>query len=341
MKVFISWSGTRSRKVALIFHDWLPSVIQSIAPFVSSEDIDKGARWNTDIARELKESTFGIICVTKENLLAPWLNFEAGALSKTMDNTYVAPFLFDVKPSDLKNSPISQFQATSFNKEDLKRLLGTLNRAAENSLSDQQLAKTFEVWYPTLDKSLNDLHLEPTENSEDNLETVESDVLEEILEMSRNTQRLLGNVDARIYKNNEQFQKMVEEVMSKSYRVLDVDAMHYSCRMSSVIAEEIFYMLRSEKDFDNIMCYDLMVILSLYRDDFPWLYDVASELERIIESDIPHESKVKIIDRYKRILNFIVDHPKTRELFRYNKETLMILRELSMKLIDELTYKIL
>ena len=61
MKVFISWSGECSKKVALLFRDWLPTVIQAIDPFVSSEDIEKGARWNTDIAQELKESSFGLI----------------------------------------------------------------------------------------------------------------------------------------------------------------------------------------------------------------------------------------------------------------------------------------
>ena len=76
MKVFISWSGTKSNKIAMIFRQWLPSVIQSLVPYVSSEDIDKGARWSTDIATELEDSTFGILCVTKENLNAPWLCFE-------------------------------------------------------------------------------------------------------------------------------------------------------------------------------------------------------------------------------------------------------------------------
>lgn len=225
MKVFISWSGARSKKVALIFRDWLPSVIQSIEPFVSSEDIEKGSRWNTYIAQELKESTFGIICVTKENLTAPWLNFEAGALSKTIENSYVAPFLFDVKPSELKGSPISQFQATSFNKEDLSRLLETLNVATGNSLAEQKLSKTFDLWYSDLETSLNNLHAEPIENSEEGSTVVQPDILEELLEMSRNTQRLLGNTDVKLYNNIEQLQKKVEEAILKNNKLLDMESL--------------------------------------------------------------------------------------------------------------------
>jgi hypothetical protein len=81
MKIFLSWSGHKSHEIALVFRDWFPSIIQSIDPYVSSEDIDKGARWSTDIAKELENSTFGILCVTKDNINAPWLTFEAGALS--------------------------------------------------------------------------------------------------------------------------------------------------------------------------------------------------------------------------------------------------------------------
>lgn len=92
VKVFISWSGDISLKVATVFRDWLPSVIQSIEPYVSSEDIDKGARWSTDIAKELENSTFGILCDTKENIEAPWLSFEAGALSKTMEKVLCFAF---------------------------------------------------------------------------------------------------------------------------------------------------------------------------------------------------------------------------------------------------------
>lgn len=106
MKVFLSWSGHKSHQVALVLRDWLPSVIQSLTPYVSSEDIDKGARWSTDIAKELEDSTFGILCVTKDNLEAPWLLFEAGALSKMMrvSKKYLAPSIYSYPYWRLKSN---------------------------------------------------------------------------------------------------------------------------------------------------------------------------------------------------------------------------------------------
>src|SRR4051812_44421684 len=110
MKVFISWSGQKSRDVAIVLRDWLPLVINSIDPFVSSEDISAGARWQGEIAGALEATNFGLVCVTKENQGSPWLNFEAGALAKAVDSSRVVPLAIDLKPSDIEN-PLGQFQA--------------------------------------------------------------------------------------------------------------------------------------------------------------------------------------------------------------------------------------
>ncbi len=73
MKVFICWAGELSHEVALILRDWLPSVLQHVNPWVSSEDIDKGAQWTVTLGKELGATPFGIVCVVPGNLAEPWL----------------------------------------------------------------------------------------------------------------------------------------------------------------------------------------------------------------------------------------------------------------------------
>jgi len=46
MKLFISWSGPKSRQVAEALKNWIPYVIQGSKPFLSAGDIEKGRRWS-------------------------------------------------------------------------------------------------------------------------------------------------------------------------------------------------------------------------------------------------------------------------------------------------------
>ena len=194
MKVFISWSKPKSHEVALILRDWLPSVIQSLEPFVSSEEIDKGTRWGTEIAEELEKCSLGILCVTEENLEEPWLMFEAGALSKKIRNSYVCPFLLGVQRSDVKG-PLVQFQSTVFEKEDVGKLLSTINSACgESGIASSMLNRAFEVWWPSLEEQL-----QKVEMKKDSSITLSSSkppkkeaIIEELLELSRRNQRLLS-----------------------------------------------------------------------------------------------------------------------------------------------------
>ena len=167
MKVFISWSGDISGKVARMLHDWLPSVIQSLEPYVSSEDIDKGRRWIADISGELEHSAFGILCVTKDSKDAPWLIFEAGALSKSVKQSRVAPFLFGVELSEIEEGPLSQFQATRFDKDDVNKLVHSLNSAGDvPSLDKGRLDNTFSRWWPELEAKLNEIKVSEPEAEE-------------------------------------------------------------------------------------------------------------------------------------------------------------------------------
>lgn len=328
MKVFLSWSGTRSHKVAMVFRDWLPSVIQEISPYVSSEDIDKGARWSTDIAKELEDSTFGILCVTRENINAPWLTFEAGALSKTMDKSFVSPFLFDIKRSEV-DGPILQFQSTIFEKEDIQKLVKTLNKACgENGLSDERLGKAFNVWYPTLEQELAALRQQvaPDQNPEkqERIESPDSqEILEEILELSRSNQKLIRNPDGAFGSQLEETRMIAREILSKLER---------SNSLRSKIARRIHPMMIEEVMHSSAMNENgyigLQMTLALIRQDFPWVYESGMEVIKIFKSRASKEDKQSALHGFNNILEFSFDHPMMRDQFENNKEMHMMTREL-------------
>jgi hypothetical protein len=76
VKVFISWSGTRSHAVAQALAVWTRKVIQSVDPWVSS-DLERGVKWMAEMDKGLDSHSIGIVCVTPGNVRAAWLNFEA------------------------------------------------------------------------------------------------------------------------------------------------------------------------------------------------------------------------------------------------------------------------
>ena len=193
MKIFLSWSKNKSHEVALVFKEWLPLVIQAIDPFISSEDIDKGSRWSSDISKELETCSFGILCVTKDNTEEPWLMFEAGALSKKVSESNVCPFLFDVKRSEVKG-PLTQFQSTIFDKDDIYKLLTTINNSCQESAISPTLLKTsYEKWWPELEKKLHAIEATPKVRKDSNDKIGKDEILEELLELSRRNQRILSN----------------------------------------------------------------------------------------------------------------------------------------------------
>ncbi len=158
MKVFLSWSGDRSREIATALHDWIPYVVQCARPFISAGDIEKGRRWNDVLGAELSESSYGIICITRDNANAPWLHFEAGAISKALNNSCVSPFLFDLEPDDIPG-PFQQFQSTVFREHDVLSLMHSINTCAppELQVSPEVLKNEFDAWWPKLKAQLSQI----------------------------------------------------------------------------------------------------------------------------------------------------------------------------------------
>src|SRR5687768_11823426 len=156
MKIFISWSGDRSRVVAKALKTWLSGICPNEQVFMSEHDIHAGLRWESSLNSELESSNFGIICLTPENLNAAWLLFESGALSKTITVARVVPYRFELNATDVLQ-PLAQFQGVNADADGTFKLLESINAAREERLPVDQLKRNFRVWWPEMETDLKEI----------------------------------------------------------------------------------------------------------------------------------------------------------------------------------------
>jgi len=196
MKIFISWSGSRSRAVAELLNDWTKCVLQATRPWLSTRDIDRGALWFSEIHDQLKDTSVGIVCLTQENRNRPWILFESGALAKGLSSNRVCTFLIDLKPSDLED-PLAQFNHTLPEKGSVWELIRTLNNClSSNALDERILEQVYETYWKQFETKFA-LAIEknpPTAKSEPR---PKEDILAEILENTRFMHSRLRKLESR------------------------------------------------------------------------------------------------------------------------------------------------
>jgi hypothetical protein len=203
-KVFLTWSGKRSKEVAIALRKWLPNVIQSLDPWMSESDIDKGTRWNSEISGQSEQAKIGIICLTPENLTEPWVNFEAGALSK-LNGSYVCTYLLGLSAQDIPY-PLAQFQATRADKEDTKKLLQSINKSQDgDGLPPEQLDQVFEKWWTDLHEAFSKIPKSPS------VATAQKRTSEEVLEELVSTIRETSHTQTTILTAVEQISSALQE----------------------------------------------------------------------------------------------------------------------------------
>jgi len=156
MKVFLSWSGESSKTLAGVLREWLAVVFPDVDFWMSNRDIKAGQRWGNELDRELEATRFGILCLVPTNLLAPWLLFEAGALSKSVESSRVLPYCLGLEPEEVQG-PLSRFLGVVADETGTWRLVESINSVLESRRSDAVLARIFEKWWPDLKHDLENI----------------------------------------------------------------------------------------------------------------------------------------------------------------------------------------
>lgn len=151
LNLFLSWSGEQSKAIAAVLKEWLPQVLgDEVAPWYSASDISAGSRFIFEIGRSLAASGVGILCLTDENKSAPWIAFEAGALSKSLSDAAVIPFVLDFELSDL-SGPLAQFQAKLADQSGVFDVVTKINSLLDSPCPEATLKARFGALWPALE----------------------------------------------------------------------------------------------------------------------------------------------------------------------------------------------
>ena len=273
MKVFISWSGDRSKALAQAFREWLPLVLHYVEPWLSDADIDAGERWAQSVAKELAASNFGIICVTSENITSPWVLFEAGALTKSLETSRVIPLLLDLEFSDI-SGPLAQFQAKKLTRQDIDEVIQSIQKAADDPIPNDRASQLSVALWPELEKKLEAIPDEPPEERHE-----------------RPTHEVLEDLVASVRALDTRMREIEEMGGGRSRR-----SKRFRGRAHPMMMREITHMVGGKPD-DPL---GILVMASAFRDEMPWLYELASDAYRAISeksSDASHA-----LQRFRRVL---------------------------------------
>lgn len=275
MKVFISWSGERSKALAIALKEWIPLILQYAKPWVSEQDISAGARWAQAISGELESSNFGILCITPENISSEWILFEAGALSKSMLDAKVIPLLFGLELSDL-SGPLSQFQALKIDQQGMMDVINAINAVSETKASEATINQLVPALWAQLQQKIDGIpgkapagkHMRP-----------QGEILEELVSQVRGLGSQMRELDPDFVDRSLKYP-------SRAYRDLDP-------RM----IDELMNGEIDSRDGD----FSLLILAGLVRDGMPWLAEVLIESHRELKSASPKEAR-EIAHRLVRLV---------------------------------------
>lgn len=262
MRVFLSWSGERSQALASALRDWLPLVLHYADPWLSKTDINAGERWSLEVAKELDASGFGVSCITAENITAPWLLFEAGALAKSLQEGRVVPLLLDLDFSDI-SGPFAQFQAKKAEKLGIWETICSINAVATAPVLNPKLEQLFEALWPGLEASIAAVPNAPKPAKHSR---PQGEVLEELVSSIR-------NLDARMRDDGDD---------SRFFRGSK------RAHMRSMMADEFIHRM-PDGPSDPV---SILIAASVLRDDFPWIYELAVQVSTHLSSGNDRSAKL-------------------------------------------------
>jgi hypothetical protein len=272
-----------------------------LKPFRSSdkkgnEGIEFGDEWYKTLMSKLEKASDVVCLLTERSIDRPWLLYEAG-VAKGKLGTPVHGVALGVPLSRISVGPFYQFQNSDDSEDSLSKLTVQICRRVPGIEPDADVvASRVKIFKENIGKTLRAIG--PKE--EPQKQEVKNDA---------------AINEAAVAKVLEEMKLVVREVSMRSEKMMIEGVERFRPRRTLLrrfhpgMIEEMSHMI-SRRAGDPI---GILILASLLRDDFPWLYELGLEAYRVAQSgNIEHTRKA--LETFRDAADFTLRGPLAEEL---------------------------
>ena len=264
-----------------------------------TEGIDFGDEWYKRLMSML-QSTSDVVCLfTERSLDRPWILFEAG-VAKGKLSTPVVGVALGVPLSRVSAGPFYQFQNMDDSEADLTKLVHQLARRVPGLELDADVVKVQVATFKATEAGILKKIDTPAGKKGAHEQAEENPVAKLVEEMKA----LPSRVAERLLESGEPL------LRRRKLR-----------RFHPMMLDEMMHMAGGPGDPVGIL-----MAASVFRDDAPWLYELAMEVYRAVKSGDPAAIETEMA-RLKRFSEFTMRGPFMEEFGLGDKESYMFFME--------------
>lgn len=278
--VFIS-HDSRDADLAEAFGNLLTDASGGILKSFRSSDrkgtagIEYGQEWYRAIMQKLDDATDVVALLTTHSVNRPWILYEAGvAKGKLSANDRVLGIALGVTLEEAATGPFAQFQNSPDEEDAITGLvLQLIRRHPQAAPRDEAVRRQVQAFRAAVAALLEDRKQKPSQPAARVDETSVAKFFEEIKVLVRD---------------------MPDRVANELGNDPRLRRMRKGRRFHPMMFEELFHhpMFRESPDHAGL---PVLMMFSMLRDDYPWLYELGLQLYHAIEGGNP-----KTIDRARR-----------------------------------------
>lgn len=228
--------------------------------------------------------------------------FEAGALSKSMQDGKVIPLLFGLELSDL-SGPLQQFQASKVDEQGMLETLNAINAAsADKKTDDAHIQQLVPALWPKLQEKIDAI---PAKAESEKHMRPQTEIMEDLVSQVRGLATRMSAFDPEWAEGKPR---------TSGSRARSIHPM---------ITEELFMMTAEARTGS----YGLLIAAGLFRETMPCISEVLVEAHRELKNAPPKQAS-RVASDLRRTLKLMTRSRYTAMLMDHSKHSHMMIMEL-------------